>query len=289
MNRHERRVRGAQVAAPTPHSILAVVVSYHGICGPTVECLDAMKDHALSKGIGFAYKVIPRTPLDLARNESLTLIRTTSATAALLLDDDVQVDSDWISSAVGLLSSDMPVITAPTRLRTVTPAFNVNLTELPHLKNGQRVARTLWTGFGAVLISRPVIDQMHDHFKNLHYASYRHTGQTSCALFRSEIATNRALGNVGDPNEKVYILDDRVWSLRAQSLGIQIYATIDVNTCHDGYVGNFGVLLDSCILCGSCLSGKVFENQKLIPDGSIFKCLKCDSRDGLVNTYCPQS
>ena len=38
-----------------------------------------MKDHALSKGIGFAYKVIPRTPLDLARNESLTLVRTTPA------------------------------------------------------------------------------------------------------------------------------------------------------------------------------------------------------------------
>ena len=288
MNRHERRVRGAQVATPTPHSILAVVVSYHGICGPTVECLDAMKDHALSKGIGFAYKVISRTPLDLARNESWTLVRTTPATAALFLDDDVQVDVTWISRAVDLLSADIPVVTAPVRLRGNDVVFNVNLTELPRLKANQRIARTLWTGFGAVLVSRNAIDQMHDHFNHLHYESRKYPGKTSCALFRSEIATNRVLGYDENPDLRQYILDDRVWSLRAQSIGIPIHATIDVDTCHDGNVGNFGVKLDACILCEECL-GETSPGSKPIPDGSIFKCLKCDSRDGLVNTYCPQS
>jgi hypothetical protein len=245
-----------------------------------------MKDAALVAGVGFAYKVISRTPLDLARNESLTLVRTTSATAALLLDDDVQVAPEWIVSAARLLSDSLPVLTVPVRLRGDGTVFNVALTELPRLEKAQRIARTLWTGFGAVLISRKTIDTMHDRFPNLHYESYRYPDQTSCALFQSQVATCRALGE--DRDGRKYILDDRVWSLRAQSLGIPIYATVDVDTCHDGHVGNFGKMLDACIVCAKCLPEKK-ESFRDIPNGSIFRCAKCGSRDGLVNTYCPQS
>jgi hypothetical protein len=280
MNRHQRRARESQ--GGTTGNILCVVASYSGVSGETVECLDQMKDVALSHGIGFAYKVISRTPIDLARNESLTLVRTTQATAALLVDDDVQIDPKWIVSAAGLLSERLPVLTAPVRLRAERTVFNVDVIELPWLTRNCRVARTTWTGFGAVLISKAVIDQMHNHFSQLHYESHRYPGQTSCALFKSEVATCRVLGE--DRDGRKFILDDRVWSLRAQSLKIPIYATVDVDTVHDGRPGNFGKMLDLGILCGRCV-GEMKDGFWEIPNGSIFKCNKCGSLTGLVNTY----
>jgi hypothetical protein len=281
MNRHNRQAQKSHGGViESAQDILCVVASYGGVSGETVECLDQMKDHALAAGVGFAYKIISRTPLDLARNESLTLVRSTQATAALLIDDDVQVSPEWITTAAKLLSKKLPVLSAPVRLRGEGTIFNVALTELPWLQDTCRVARTLWTGFGAVLISRDTIDRMHDAFPNLHYESYRYPNQTSCALFKSEVASKKVLGADGEGRK--FILDDRVWSLRAESLGIPIHATIDVDTCHDGRAGNFGKMLDACIVCRNCDARDGLER---IPDGSIFKCWKCKARSNLVNTY----
>lgn len=293
MNRHARRMQSATEATGAPHAlvskpqnlqnILCVVVSYRGVSPATVENLDVMKEEALSKNIGFAFKVIGRLPLDLARNESWTFVRSTSATAALFLDDDVQVDPTWLPNAVRLLSENVPVVTAPTRLRRPgTTIFNVALTELPHFVSGQRVARTIWTGFGAVLVTRHIIDYMHEKYVDRHYKSTRNPGKTSCDLFSSTIATN--LWTSDDPNERHFVLDDIAWSLRARDLDIPIYATIDVDTTHDGLAGNFGRMLDACILCKKCLGDKKAAH---IETDSILRCAKCSSTTNLFNLYTP--
>ena len=303
MSRHERRAAAAVTrrgggpravpsdmasATASEHNVLAVIISYRGLDGLTSENLEQIKDVMLTSGHGFAHKTIRRTPLDLARNESFTLVRSTEATAALLLDDDCQIDPFWLPRALALLDAGLDVVTAPVRLRGEQVVFNIDPLGLPVDVAGERVMEVRWTGFGCVLIRRQVIDTMHEKLPTLHYESKKYPGMTSAGLFRSEILPNRVLGMPGDPTARQYVLDDRVWSLRAGVLGIKIHATIDVDTCHDGYVGNFGELFDRCIVCSNCRNGlPEGESFEDVPDGSNLKCLKCGAVTGLVNTHRP--
>ena len=271
------------------HNVLAVIVSYRGIDGLTSENLEQMKDVMLGAGHGFAHKTIRRTPLDLARNESFTCVRATPATAALFLDDDCQIDPAWLPRGVALLDAGLDVVTVPVRLRGEEIVFNIDPLGLPVDVAGERVMEVRWTGFGCVLVKRSVIDTMHEKLPTLHYESKKFPGMTSAGLFRSEILPNRTLGMPGDPNARQYVLDDRVWSLRARALGIKLYATIDVDTCHDGYVGNFGKLFDACVICKSCREkdAALGDGGAEIPDGASFHCCRCGAGEGLVNMHRP--
>jgi hypothetical protein len=304
MSRHDRRaeasarrrmraVSSATTAAEAAeHNVLCVIVSYRGLDGLTSENLEQIKDTMLGVGHGFAHKTIRRTPLDLARNESFTLVRSTQATSALFLDDDCQVDPHWLPRALALLDAGLDVVTAPVRLRGEEIVFNIDPIGLPVDVAGERVMPVRWTGFGCVLMKRSVIDTMHEKLPSLHYESQRYEGMTSAAIFQSAIVPNKILGMPGDPASRRYVLDDRIWSLRAAALGIKVHATIDVDACHDGYVGNFGKMFDRCIICSGCreeLPTEDFSSSEDVPDGSNLRCLQCDSTTGLVNTHRPLS
>lgn len=290
----DRRAKRNPVPVSAPetaeHNVLCVIVSYRGLDGLTSENLEHIKDAMFTAGHGFAHKTIRRTPLDLARNESFTLVRTTEATSALLLDDDCQIDPLWLPRALSLLDAGLDVVTAPVRLRGEEIVFNIDPVGLPVSIAGERVMQVRWTGFGCVLMKRSVIETMHEKLPSLHYESQRYEKMMSCAVFQSAIVPNKLLGVGGDPATRRYVLDDRIWSLRAAALGIKVHATIDVDTCHDGFAGNFGQMFDRCIICTGCREEMVlqeFPSLVAIPDEANLQCFKCGATANLLNTHRP--
>jgi hypothetical protein len=257
VSRHDRRAQAAmdrkgmavsQIVSGyknvAGHNVLALVVSYHGAKIETIKNLFGLEHAAQDAGHSFAVNGVGRTPLDLARNETVTQLLASKATVGLFLDDDCQVDEKWLPIALSLLSEERGIITAPCRLRGEKTVFNIAPTSPPFEVNGVRLMECSWTGFGCVLISRGVLETMHTRFAKLHYHSHFVPGAMSCGMFRSDIAPRRLLDIAeGDPEGRMYVLDDHIWSLRARASGFRIHATIDVNTVHDGYAGNFGATL----------------------------------------------
>jgi hypothetical protein len=95
-------------------------------------------------------------------------------------------------------------------------------------------------------VSRVILEEMHARLKALHYRSHVRPELTSCAIFQSAIVPAYTLrADEANPDARLYVLDDRVFSLRSTTLGFEIWATIDTETCHDGYVGTFGKMLDA--------------------------------------------
>jgi GT2 family glycosyltransferase len=273
--------RSGSPAPQTPatgHNVLALVASYHGVKGPTVKNLFALEQAAQDAGHSFAFESIDRTPLDLARNETVTKLLASKATVGLFLDDDCEVDPAWLPLALDLLKEDrFGIITAPCRLRGEKVVFNIDPITSPFEVGGMRVMGCGWTGFGCVLVRRDVLQAMHDRFPKLHYRSEKVPGRVSCGMFRSDIVSLRLLGlpdppeeDIGTGLDKGYTLDDHVWSLRARALGFKIWATIDVDTCHDGYRGNFGVELDA---------HEAEKAARAAPPAEVV--------EGLVNVICP--
>lgn len=270
MTRHERRAVAAKSRAERARArkltdppfvplerkhVLALVPSYHGASIETIKNLFAIEDVLRSQGHLFSFDGIGRTPLDLARNENATKFLSSNADIAIFMDDDCQVDPEWLGAAVEILgsrviddyeASKVEILSAPCRLRQEKIVFNIAPCDNPVWLHGMRIMECIWTGLGCVLVTRNVIEKMFDVAKNLQYQSWKTPGATSCALFKSEVVPVRILQTPDeDPEARVYVLDDRVFSLRAKATGFSIWAGIDAETCHDGLKGVFGETLDA--------------------------------------------
>jgi hypothetical protein len=226
------------------HKILVTIPTYHGVSMETVRCLFDMRTEAEKAGHSLTLVGIERMPLDLARNELTTVFLASTCDCVVMLDDDCQVDPTWIACAIELMDAGCEIVSAPCRLRGEQIMFNVTPITPPRDVGGSRVMECVCTGLGCVLVSRHVFEIMHERMPKLQYRSHTMPDRMSCALFQSAVVPIRVCGLEETGETPVYVLDDRAWSLRARAAGFTIYASIDVETAHAGYKGNFGAEVD---------------------------------------------
>ena len=197
---------------------------------------------------------------DLARSELATVFLSTTCDIALLLDDDCQVSPTWIPKMVAALDAGCDILSAPCLLRNHgggdlgIKVINTRIVAEPVEMGGLRVAECAWTGLGAVMVHRRVMERLHadaltrsakpacpacGHKDRQTYQSVLMPDRTSAAIYQSSIqpATRFLAGAPEDTN--VYLLDDRVFSFKCIDLGFKIHAAIDVPTVHDGMAGCF--------------------------------------------------
>jgi hypothetical protein len=197
---------------------------------------------------------------DLARSELATVFLSTTCDVNVLVDDDCQVSPTWIPKMVSAIDAGCDIISAPCLLRNHggadagTKTFNVLPTSEPVEMGGLRVVECAWTGLGAVMVSRQVMERLHasaleasakppcptcGHKDRQTYQSVLMRERTSAAIYQSSVqpATRFLAGAPDDIN--IFLLDDRVFSFKAIELGFKIHAAIDVPTVHDGMPGCF--------------------------------------------------
>ncbi len=175
--------------------------------------------------------------IDQARAELVTAFRYSKCDAVLLQDDDVSITG---ASVLDMIKCGKSVVSAPCRMRSEGQLYNVTPYTDPERHNGVRLAETLWTGLGCVLVSREVIEAMCDRYSMLHFRSAFVKGVRAIALFNSLLCPERQLdpNAVGEENE--FLGDDRAFSVRLRGMQIPIYASLDARTNHRGFEGCLG-------------------------------------------------
>ncbi len=190
-----------------------------------------------------------RMPLDLARNELACVALSTTCDLHLLLDDDVQVEPEWIPRMMAAIDAGADIISAPCRLRDHAHGgaqdwspFNVIPCGEVLTKGGLRLLECSQTGLGAVMVHRRVLEALTE--LGTRYASRLMPNLKAADIFTSRVAMASELQEGAPPDLGVYILDDVVFSVKARAAGFRIYAAIDVPTVHDGMRGCFSEELE---------------------------------------------
>jgi hypothetical protein len=242
------------------HNLFVSLPSARGVHPQTMWNVFDMRTELERAGHRLHGSSVYRMPLDLARNEMATIFLTTTCDLNLLLDDDCQVDRDWIVKMMGAMDEGCDILSAPCRMRDHSHGgaqdwspFNVRpigeITEVGDL----RVDICEWTGLGAVLVKRKVIETL--YAADAKYGSRLMPGNLSAAIFNSRVAPAKELLADAPEELNVHMLDDVVFSLKARKAGFKIHAALDVPTVHDGMVGCFGAELDK------------LENARRLPAG----------------------
>ena len=207
-----------------------------------------------------------RTPLDLARNELVTQFLSTTCDLTLLLDDDVQLPPDGKSllEMIRCIEGGAAIVSAPCRMRSEGGLFNIIPITEPFELGSVRVVECAWTGLGAVLVHRRVLEKLTEDLiaAGEGYRSTSCTGRTSAAIFRSIMVPARRLFVEAPAEDQEYLLDDRAFSIRCLDAGFRIHAAIDIATRHDGRDGCFSQELEK--LQRAQKFGLVDANGKLI-------------------------
>jgi hypothetical protein len=182
---------------------------------------------------------IYRCPLDLARNEGVTIFLSTTADINQCQDDDVQIAAEWLPKMIAALETDeVDILTAPCRMRSEKNLFNIIPLTDPVMVAGLNVVECAWTGFGCVLIKRKVLETLFEREPDK-YRSTHMPKKTSAAIFRSGVLPAQRFFIEAPADVNNYVLDDRIFSVKALEAGFKIHAAIDVPTIHDGMHGCF--------------------------------------------------
>jgi hypothetical protein len=249
--------------------ILLTVPSRGGWHPSTVSCVFNMKTVVEKAGHGLHLATLYRMPLDIARNELMTAMLSTTADVQLALDDDC-----WLETAlnpVGVLTmlaaieAGVDIVSAPCLMRGLDEMglqrFNIQPVTMStpiETRGGVRLVECQWSGFGCIMIVRHVLEKLHadavEHDAELReeikhdvydgrvepqtYASQVVHGKISASIFKTRNVPASTYMK-GAPDVNVVALDDKAFCLKARKAGFKIHAAIDVTTSHDGMTGNF--------------------------------------------------
>jgi hypothetical protein len=240
------------------HNVFMCLPSARGVHPDTVWNIFNMRTEIEKAGSFMHGASVYRMPLDLARNEMMTAFLSTTADLALLQDDDVQIEAPWIVKMMGAIDAGCDIVTAPCRMRGGQNLFNIVPVSDPLDMGGVSVIECAWTGLGSVLVHRRVLEKLHadalerskkppcptcGHKDSEAYRSHIMPERTSSAIFRSQVEPARRFFLESPEELNLYLLDDRVFSLKAVEAGFKIHAAIDVPTIHDGMTGCFSAVL----------------------------------------------
>lgn len=233
------------------HNVFVSLPSARGVHPQTMWNVFDMRTQLEAAGHRLHGASVYRMPLDLARNEMVTVYLSTTADMNLLLDDDVQlVDPRALLRMMKLVAEGADIVSAPCRLRDHSHGgaqeaqlFNIRPMAAPVEMSGERVVECEQTGLGAVLVPRRTIEKLFD-LEPKKAASKILPGKAMAPIFTSQVEPASSLVEGAPEDLNVYILDDVVFSLKARKAGLKIIAPIDLTTCHDGMVGNFGAELE---------------------------------------------
>lgn len=237
------------------HNVFVSLPSVRGVHPLTMWNVFNMRTELEAAGHRLHGSSVYRMPLDLARNEMATVFLSTTCDLNLLLDDDVQLGPGALLQMVAAVGAGCDVVTAPCRMRSEGNLFNIIPTTLPTKMDDVRVVECAWTGLGAVLVRRGVLERLHadavkrDAEKAVGrapetYRSHLMPDKTSAAIFRSQVEPARQFFIEAPADQNLYLLDDRVFSLKCHAAGFKIHAAIDVSTVHDGMAGCFSAELE---------------------------------------------
>lgn len=236
----------------TVHNLFVSLPSVRGVHPQTVWNLLNIRTALEKKGHYLHGGSVYRMPLDLARNEMATAFLSTTCDMNLLLDDDVQLPmTEAVPAMMAALDAGCDIVSAPCRMRSEGNLFNIVPLGLPTEMGGLRVVECAWTGLGAVLVSRRVMEKLHadavaaDSRPNplsRGRQTYRSTvmpDRLSAAIFQSSVEPAKQFFLEAPEDLNLYLLDDRVFSLKCHAAGFKIHAAVDVPTLHDGMAGCF--------------------------------------------------
>lgn len=261
------------------HHLFCAIPTVRGVHPMTMWNVNDWRTALEAAGHRLAGGSVYRMPLDLARNEMATVYLSTTCDLAMLLDDDVQVEPADVLKMMEAIDGGCSIVTAPCRMRSDGHLFNIIPLTEPELKGHTRVVECAWTGLGAVLIAREVFEKLlADALQRDASGSppgreaetYRSTvmpGKTSAAIFKSRIDPATRFFLESPPNENIYSLDDKAFSLRALEAGFKIHAAIDVHTCHDGMRGCFSEAIEELSRVQAAARRDVPRKALLGPDG----------------------
>jgi Glycosyl transferase family 2 len=240
------------------HQMFVSLPSARGVHPMTVWNLMDMRTELEKQGHRLHGSSVYRMPLDLARNELATAYLSTPCDSNLLMDDDVQVDPPWLPKMLDALDAGCDIISVPCRMRSEGNLFNIIPLNTPVEMGGLRVVECAWTGLGAVLVKRHVLEKLHAAAvafdtkidalaaqgqtmlpEKQTYISTIMPERTSAAIFKSRIDPAKRFFLESPADKNVYSLDDKAFSLRAIEAGFKIHAAVDVPSCHDGMRGCF--------------------------------------------------
>ena len=237
------------------HNLWVSLPSARGVHPLTVWNIFDMRTEVEKVGHRLHGASVYRMPLDLARNEMATVFLSTTCDMNLLLDDDVQIGAEWVPKMMAGIDAGLDIISAPCRMRSEGNLFNIVPTTMPEARAGLRVVECAWTGLGAVLVSRRVLEKLHadavrkDSLEATGYQRQTYRSQVmpdkiSAAIFQSSVQGAKQFFIESPDDLNLYLLDDRVFSLKAHAAGFKIHAAIDVPTCHDGLAGCFSAEME---------------------------------------------
>jgi hypothetical protein len=208
-----------------------------------------------------------RMPLDLARNELALAFHESTADLQLWCDDDAWLEPianpQNVMALIDCIEHGCDIVSAPCRMRNVHGGpnhFNIDPISEIGTAGQTRVVECTWTGFGAVMVHRRVFEKMYAdaiafdagllkdekagrRLRSIEprtYASQMMPGKIAASLFKTMNIPARLYADDAPEGVAVPSLDDKAFCFRAREAGFKIHAAIDVTTCHDGMVGNFG-------------------------------------------------
>lgn len=223
-----------------------------------------MKTVVEKAGHGLHLATLYRMPLDIARNELMTAMLSTTADVQLALDDDC-----WLEPAlspVGVLTmlaaieSGVDIVSAPCLMRGLDEMglqrFNIQPVTMStpiETRGGVRLVECQWSGFGCVMIARHVLEKLHaDAVKHDADLKINPRADVEPRTYASQVVYEKISASIfhtrnvpastymkGAPDVNVVALDDKAFCLKAREAGFKIHAAIDVTTSHDGMTGNF--------------------------------------------------
>ncbi len=226
------------------HNVFVSLPSARGVHPDTVWNLFNMRTELEKVGDRLHGSSTWRMPLDLARNEGATVYLSTTCDINLLIDDDCQAQAEWLPKMVAALDAGCDIVSAPCRMRSEGNLFNIIPLTEPEEIGGLRVVECAWTGLGVVLVKRRVLEKLSADPDEEHYRSVLMPQRTSAAIFKSRVVPAQKFFVEAPADLSVYVLDDRVFSLKAIAAGFKIHAAIDVPTVHDGMTGCFSEELE---------------------------------------------
>jgi hypothetical protein len=228
------------------HNLFVSCPSARGVLPATMWSVFDARTQVEAAGHRLHGAGVYRQPLDLARNEMVTVFLSTICDQNLLLDDDCQVAPEWVPRMMRALDAPgCDIISAPCLLRDHSHGgaqsarlFNIRPMGMLVEMGGLRLLECEQTGLGAVMVNRKVIEALHAADKP-HYASRLMPGHMSAAIFTSQVVKATDLIDTAPEGMHVHTLDDVVFSRKVLKLGFKIHAAIDVPTVHDGMAGCF--------------------------------------------------
>jgi hypothetical protein len=251
------------------HDIFLSVPSARGWHPSTVSCYANMRTVLERYGHRLHLATVYRMPLDLARNELALALHESTADLQLWLDDDCWIEPIAnprnVMALIDCIEHGCDIAAAACRMRNVHGGpnhFNIDPISEIGVAGQTRVVEVQWCGFGAVMIHRRVFEKMYADAiafdKRLFQGAYEEVGQmrpdveprtyasqmlpgkVAASLFKTMNIPARLYSDDAPEGVAVPSLDDKAFCFRAREAGFKIHAAIDVTTCHDGMIGNFG-------------------------------------------------